>query len=305
MNKTTLDLIHRTYVAAVEKSENILQLVENFYNVLSTIDNIPDEDALQFDAFLKGIHRSMMIRQKTFDLTNLVSEITFVIMYIIIWLNSTKDMNIDINFNARRKSLESELEKILEKSYSDEAACIHDRFGLRGIILNDNSYETLIEVTNYIIGILLVENRKEYNLFTSWINENNDINEFTKARIEYTLNLPFNITNFKDFVSSPKENGYQSLHYVLTLDMFSNILPGAELEIQMRTNEMHQNAINGTASFDDYKKNRRTDKNIFVVEDFSKVSLIGFSSYDSIDDDIDGIHHAKIFVNRRISSKLV
>jgi (p)ppGpp synthase/HD superfamily hydrolase len=53
----------------------------------------------------------------------------------------------------------------------------------------------------------------------------------------------------KDYISYPKENGYQSLH--LTIDY--NAIP---IEIQIRTHEMHKNCQTGSASHVNYKKNR-------------------------------------------------
>ena len=85
-----------------------------------------------------------------------------------------------------------------------------------------------------------------------------------------------------------------------------DILPGAEFELQFRTNKMHQGAVNGSSKHSLYKE-RLDDsiKKVFKIDDFSKVNIVGFTSYNSIDDDIDGIHHAKSLFNRRISSTLV
>lgn len=310
MKNETLETIHRTYVESVEKSNNIMDILNNFYDSLSSITDICTEDAITFDSFLKGVYSSKMIRQQTFKFTNLVTDIIFVIMYLIIWLNSTKGMQLDIDLTARRKGLESELSKILSKSDYDDTASIHDRFGLRGILLNTTSAkkakEMLLALADCIIVILTNKNRTERNRFLNWIEKNNNIDTFTKERIKFTLKLPFKVYLFKNYIDNPKENGYQSLHFVLALEMFSPILPGAELEVQLRTYSMHQNSTSGSASHAVYKKHRQENTaNIFTIEDFSKVNVIGFTGYDSIDDDIDGVHFGKVFVNRRISSTLV
>lgn len=309
MKNETLEIIHRTYVESVEKSNNIMDIINNLYASLSTA-TICTEDTAAFDSFLKGVYSSKMIRRQTFKLTNLVTDIVFVIMYIIIWLNSTKGMQLDIDLTARRKGLESELSKILSKAEYDDTASIHDRFGLRGILLNTTSTkkakEMLLTFADYIVAILANKNRAERNLFLSWIEENNDIDNFTKERIKFVLKLPFKVYLFKNYIDNPKKNGYQSFHFVLALEMFSPILPGAELEVQLRTYSMHQKSTNGSASHAIYEKYRREDStNVFTIEDFSKVNVIGFTGYNSIDDDIDGVHFGKVFVNRRISSTLV
>ena len=310
MTNETLELIHRTYVESVEKSNNIMEIISNFYDALSSTTNICSDDILEFDSFLKGVYSSKMIRRQTFKLTNMVTDIVFVIMYIIIWLNSTKGMHLDIDLTARRKGLESELAKILSKSEYDDTATIHDRFGLRGILLNTTSTkkakEMLLTFSDYIVAILTNKNRAERNLFLNWIDENNDIDGFTKEKIKFILKLPFKVYLFKNYIDNPKKNGYQSFHFVLALEMFSPILPGAELEVQLRTYSMHQKSTSGSASHAVYKKIcRETSTNVFTLENFSKVNVIGFTGYDNIDKDIDGVHFGKVFVNRRISSTLV
>ena len=307
MTDETLQFIHRAYQQSVEDSNNILEIVQNLHKILSGY--VPNEsDAIEFDTFLKGVFTSFKIREKTFEMTNLASDISFVFMYIVIWLNKTMQMHIDINIDARRKGLESELTKLLEKSINDQHYLLHDRFGLRGNILNNSSSEEstdlLFKVYQYLVDILTLKNRKSYSSFMEWIENNPELDNFTIDRIKYILSLPFKIDFVKDYVNNPKPNGYQSIHFVIILEMFSPILPGAEFEMQLRTNYMHQNATNGSANHDEYK-NLRKYTDIFKVEDFSKVKIIGFTGYNNVEDDIDGVHYSKKFLNRRISSTLV
>ena len=343
MKQETFDLVDGKYVIAVEESNNILEIIRNLSKLLSEC-TVCGEDTLQFGAFLYSLERAVKKREKTFELTNLASDISFVIMYIIIWLNTTKDKHIDINLTARRKALESELTKLLKRSIANSSPRIYDRFGLRGNILNNNSKEEatelLYDVVNYTISIISKQNRHIYFQFLNWVNSNASIDNFTKERIKFTLQLPFVIEEgqrieskfnsseypnvyvpkspdiwypnlVKDYISSPKPNGYQSLHSILALDEYSEILPGSHFELQFRTHYMQQYATNGPAShleYEDAKSKADNDvdlRDIFLVDDFSKINIVGFTGYNSVDDDIDGVHFAKVFVNRRISSILV
>ncbi|MDZ5762110.1 GTP pyrophosphokinase rsh N-terminal domain protein [Candidatus Cyrtobacter comes] len=58
---------------------------------------------------------------------------------------------------------------------------------------------------------------------------------------------------FKDYISIPKENGYRSLHTVIIDDNFQRI------EVQIRTEAMHDIAEFGVASHWSYKQNKSLD----------------------------------------------
>lgn len=60
---------------------------------------------------------------------------------------------------------------------------------------------------------------------------------------------------FKDYISIPKINGYQSIHSVLT-----DVLPGFDvpIEIQIRTKQMHEFSEHGLASHWLYSRSKRT-----------------------------------------------
>lgn len=315
MTQNTFDIIHCAYQQALERSGNILEIVKNLYDILSKTE-VSSEDSQAFDSFIDGLRGCYNIRQKTFLLTNEITYINITLMYIIYWLNQTKNMAIDIDWSARRKSLESDLRKILRKSLdpSSYTANIRDRFGLRGIILNDFSEEKAIEyiycIFDAILGILAGKNRKMRREFIEWYEHNNLIPDPDKGTLSYVLDIPFCVDYVKNYIVEPKQNNYKTLQFTMLVPLYSKTLPGLQLEIQLRSKEMHKVATIGSASHIEFKKGYGDEQiqkinEVFVVDDFSKLQISGFYSYENKEDDKDGIHFSKEFASRRISPSLV
>jgi len=304
MKKETLEMIHKKYNQAAQDATNIMEILNNLYVLLCNY--VPcEEDIEEYEGFLRRVDTSRRIREKTFQMTNLVSDLCFTIMYVVIWANATQGADIDISITARRKSLESELSKLLEKDWD------YDRFGVRIIILNNNSEDETIrkkkifDVNRYIVDILTKTNRKLVNDFSSWLIESAEVEEFTRQRVLYAVNLPLKTTVSKDYVTNPKSNGYQSLHTVLEMEMYSEKLPGAEFELQLRDCIMHQTAENGSANHNTYKSSSSKYRWVFTLDSFENIHISGFSGYDIADIDLDGLHRHKDICARRISKSLV
>lgn len=323
MTQETLDFIHQSYQEALGKSKNIIQIVQNLFDILADAE-VNDKDSRAYDAFIDGLRNCLRIRKMTSDITDTVTYITLTIMHIIKWLNHSKQIDIDVILHGRRKSLESDLTKLLRKSNKTLSAKIKDRFGLRGILLNEpeeQAIEYIYLIEDSITGILAAKNRKMRKQFSEWVNTSNFVNPVNRIVINEVLKIPFDVDGRKDFIKAPKINGYQSLHFILTIEPYSDVLPGTHLEIQLRTKKMDDDANHGSASHDEYKKYLDEDLDldssddciqednpllsVFVVDDFSKVDIPGFKSYDCKQDDEDGIHFSKEFADRRISETLV
>ena len=320
MTRDTLELIHEAYQEALEKSANLLEIAENLYVILNEFEISNEEDAVIFDSFLDGLRGCIQNRRKTFEITNLSIYIINTMMYIVLWLNSTKNMKIDIKWKARCKALESELTKLIRKSNSNLSANIRDRFGLKGIVQNQLE-EAEIEKIIYMIfdctsGILAGKNRKMKKDFSDWVINNKNIMILDKSIVQQVLTIPFAIDFVKDYIQEPKANGYRSLQFTMTVQMYSEVLPGCQLEIQFKSREMEEEAEHGKAAHDRYKLTGglaeeelseidRYINEVFTVDDFGKVHITGFTGYGSKEDDINGIHFAKEFADRRISTTLV
>ena len=322
MTQQTLDFIHQSYQEALAMSGNIIQIVENLYNILVEAE-VSEEDATAYDAFIDGLRNCLRTRKMTSDITDVVTYITVTIMHIIKWLNITKQIDIDINLHGRRKSLESDLTKLLRKSNQTLSAKIRDRFGLRGTLLNEpekQAIEYIYLIHDAVVGILAAKNRKMRKEFSDWIENGGYVNPVNRILVKEILSIPFDVDDdsYKDYIKNEKPNGYQSLHFTLTIQPYSNVIPGSQLEIQLRTKKMDEQANTGSASHVKYKKYLEEDTDasedaiqednpllkVFVVDDFSKLHITGFTSYESKEDDSDGIHFSKEYANRRISYTL-
>lgn len=317
MKKETLNFIHRSYQKALTQSSNILEIVQHLYEILEDAE-VAEEDSTAFDSFVDGLRGCIYSRQKTFEITNTITYINITFMYIVLWLNKSQELHIDINWYARRKSLESELSKILRKSNSNLSANIRDRFGLRGILLNDLDEEAIKEyiytIFDAISGIVASKNRRMRKEFIDWVIDNKGISNPDKSIIKHVLKIPFSIDFVKDYIKSPKANNYQSLQFTMSIQMYSEVLPGCQMEVQLRSQKMHREAIYGSASHEKYKKYSEEGiqpqeedpiLKVFLVDDFTDIHINGFTSYASKEFDQDGIHFAKEFFDRRISTTLV
>ena len=204
--------------------------------------------------------------------------------------------------------------KLLKKSIEQEVSSyiVRDRFGVRAIVWNDDSEEDAVAkiytVYENIIGILAGKSRKAKKEFLTWIDENPRIGILDKGIIEYILDsVPFGVESVKDYIHEPKPNGYRTLQFTLSIQMYSEVLPGTQLEVQLRTRKMHEDAEKGKASHAEYKENGLGElSDIFKVEneDFSQLNIPGFTGYQK-GQDVDGIHWSKEFFDRRLSSTLV
>lgn len=311
----TLEIIHREYNVAVSSTSGITEIPKIMHmNLRELSSSIPQEDTSVFLNFLDGLVNCYRERLMTFEITDFVTELNSVIMHIIRWLNESEKANIDINWYARRKALESDLTKILNKSLEDDniSVYIRDRFGLRGILLNqDSSIENMKKLDLIFSSIrdILVRESPRKDSFSRWYQSNPRLTKLNCYTLDtFLFDIPFALTDVKDYIHNPKPNGYQSLQFTLQTSLYSPILPGVKVEFQLRDIYMHNRAEGYVlAETPEQDQSHNSYKNeideriakVFKIDDFSKVSLPGFVDYDDKISDRDGLHYPKHFSDRR------
>lgn len=311
----TLAIFHREYNLAAQAATTMQEILEIMYQNLKKLkSDIPEEDLPVYLRFMDGLRNCYKERQLTFEITDFVTELNSVVMYLIRWLNEEKHANIDINWYARRKSLESDLTKILNKSLQDNdvSVFIRDRFGLRGILLNKDTQENNINKIDLIfqtIKDVLVQDSPTREAFARWYQNNTRINKITKFMLDTFLEeVPFAVTDVKNYIKNPKANGYMSFHFALEISIYSQFFPGIKIEFQLRDLGMHLRAEGIIpAESPDKDQSHKSYKNeideriskVFRIDDFSKVNLPGFVDYNDKTSDRDGLHFAKHFADRR------
>lgn len=87
----TLEIIHREYNIAVGEASSMQEIPEIMHRNLKDLKtDIPEEDASVFFSFMDGLVNCYRERKMTFEITDFVTELNSVVMYIIRWLNEEK-----------------------------------------------------------------------------------------------------------------------------------------------------------------------------------------------------------------------
>lgn len=192
----------------------------------------------------------------------------------------------DLRFriSGRRKSLisvEQKIQRNLELNKSLDL--IRDMLGVRIILLNGTS-ELCYTVLEKLIQCCLEDG------FT--ICEENSHNSEKETLQNHSLVLSTFNYGITDYISVPKETGYQSLHAT-----FRNS-SGFCFEVQVRTFGMHCAAVNGVANHSDYKNTKYKT----LEFDRSKIIIPGYSLCPNGDImDLVGLEHALEIIQRNKS----
>lgn len=320
LSEETVLKLKEKHLQAAQQSNDILSWAQKEYDLLTDVE-VPEEDSKQFYLFLDGLRGCINYRKMTIKMKNETSYLLKTIMYLILWMNSVDGKTTCIELIARCKSFESELTKILRKANMNLSTSIRDRFGIKGIIFNDASEEEIEEMIEHIFdtinNVLVIRNIKMAREFKKWVEESTEIMEADKKVVAEIMDTPFFIdeSKIKDYIHHPKENGYKALQFTLSITAYSTNIPGAQIEIQLKSQKMEEEAESGKASHEVYKKTgghtteELTDIDLmineaFKITDFTRLHISGFSGNSEKEDRI-GASQPDIFEIRHLSQSFV
>jgi guanosine-3',5'-bis(diphosphate) 3'-pyrophosphohydrolase len=172
---------------------------------------------------------------------------------------SIKHVLEDRSFKILHANQDKEIQDMITETNPDRDSQIGNAIEIIRTLLNDNS------ISAEVYG----RPKHNYSIYKKIVNQGltfNEINDLIGIRIVtddvkncYTIlglihaNFQPVLGRFKDFISMPKFNLYQSLHTtVLTSD-------GTKMEIQIRTHDMHYRAEYGVAAHWKYKEKPSND----------------------------------------------
>ena len=273
MNDTTFPSLQQI----LEKSTTIEEVWKNYIDELRkqpSIYNVFYANKLEEFRRMLSVEKLRELEQEFQDVKEYLRTIS-------------KEYGIRIQLKRRQKTFISINQKIrlyLLKGLPLDR--INDLLGFRIVLCTgtkDNAetvrlcYKIMNELIEYFVmkrGCLLTEAEP---ILTESIETNKDQDIF----IPKTRNLiPGFENNVKDYISTPKNNGYQGLHTIVRKP------DGLVFEIQIRTMAMDIRSEYGCASHYNYKAEKYEAANIDL--DFSKVQIQGFKAlengeiYDSV-----------------------
>lgn len=248
--------------------------------------------------------------------------------------------NLFVKSISRTKSaFGSEVPKRLYYAANLVPPVIDDLYGMRFITMNRKGAinKTCVFARSFL-NILCDLNRKDKNEFLKFVTANYD--NSTISIITRLLKVPFQLkeisrsdspeefdiskfddgeielptdkdrqllkgfVNFMKFYFDPKKNGYQSLHFVLIIPSYSDILPGGKIELQFRTDAMNYFANNRIPA--NHKDRVAEFRPYFVLtdEELAQTDIAGFHSPLTEENDLAGMYfpkklYFKEFFNRK------
>ena len=263
--KETGSTIHSCLQNALNDSQTrtLLDLLENFREDLnSSVEKIPKENLSNFFLFTDGLRATHYYHLKRSEITNFARNISITLIYFAQWLGIEEAESL-----ARFKAILSDIRKNLDKSFESApehsihekrieelSSDVRDRIGVR-LVVNTDSKDELFKIWNAFIEVFGGFNPITKTKFVNWYTNNPIITASHKRAIREILNVPISVGKYKNYVDFPKPNNYQGLQGTMTIQFYSTILPGLQFELQIRSREMDDIAVFGSAAHEIYKKN--------------------------------------------------
>lgn len=316
MTRDNVKTVGDCYRAAAEKSLDLQEFAKEF------LDGLRNSGSKELQLYAAQMKTCYEARKNTSVTKKLVDDMLTLATYVIYYRikNDPTFKSASVKCCGRIKAFESEAKKALEHVIDKESPDLKDRFGCRINILNKglDAIRMLDIITNDLIEFFCGYTTPErIQHFTNWIDNNPEIDKETRENLHETLSHDFILNKsevmrgmgdfdqnehpsvivptetlilpeyhygVKNYIITPKDNGYQSVHFVLRMPSYSKICPGGYFEFQIRTNEMHLYAERNLASHTMYKEAQQKRYDEYGVSEAfqlepDKVSLLGFTLF--------------------------
>ena len=317
MTRDHVKILGDCYRAAAKQSLDIQEFAKEF------LTGLRNTGIKELQLYASQMTMCWEARKNTSVTKNLVDDMLTLVTHIIYYRIKTDSTfeNTSVKCCGRIKAFESEAKKTLEHLLDGDSPELKDRFGCRINILNKgiDAIRMLDIITNDIIEFFCgYTTPEQIRKFVDWVDTNPEIDDETREKLHETLSYDFILNKsdvmrgmgdfdpqkhpsiivpeesfilkeyeygIKNYVMTPKDNGYQSVHFVLRMPSYSKICPGRYFEFQLRTAEMHAYAEHKLASHTMYKEAQQRRYDDYGVSeafklDPNEVSLLGFTLFD-------------------------
>ena len=306
---------------------DVLSLKKHRYKILAEngTSKFQGKDAEILDCYISSFPKSIKQREMTKTMTDVVDSLTNLIMHVGIWITHEycPDMHITMHVKSRRKDWEGEETKLLLKAVelvyttndsvvSLQPPTIRDLFGIKVILEQTTDTDVLLRVMKIVVAILTNPSSKEYIAFYNWIKTTNKLyggSPIPKERLLSLLDYDFSMSHEKNYIKTPKSNGYQSWQATFTVEASSPKAGGSMFELQGRTSKMEEileygyGCCNNDLAHFDYKKElNELKQEIFSIKNYTG-GLLYYNPFIGYDDD--GIGECKLITARTSSVHLV
>ena len=317
MTRDHVKVIGDCYRSAAKKSLDLQEFAKEF------VTGLRNTGIKELQLYASQMATSYEARKNTSVSKKLVDDMLTLVAYIIYYRIKTDPTlkNTSVKCYGRIKAFESEAKKSLEHLLEGESPDLNDRIGCRINVLNKglDAIRMVDIITNDIIEFFCGYTTPEcIQKFIDWIDTNPEIDDETRKILHETMSYDFildksddmrGVGDFdpkkhptvivptetlilkeyqygvKNYITTTKDNGYQSVHFVVHMPLYSKVCPGGYFEFQIRTNEMHVYAEHELASHSMYKANQQKRYDDYGVSEAfqlnpDEISLLGFTLFE-------------------------